>query len=139
MLFDRNRKFGRGAPPRDDAADGGGVATAERGEPGVRGGAAANDARDGDGFRDGNGAARGDGGATRAGAATGATATAKRPHRGRRLAEDALVVDEAARLRQRERFGGINWGAGFFGWLVALGLGAILTAIAAAAGTAIGL
>ena len=28
-----------------------------------------------------------------------------------------------ARARQREEFGGINWGAAFFGWLVAVGLG----------------
>ncbi len=38
---------------------------------------------------------------------------------------------------QRERFGGTNWGAAFFGWLVAIGIGALLTALLAAAGTAI--
>jgi hypothetical protein len=43
------------------------------------------------------------------------------------------------RARQRDEFGGINWGSAFFGWLVAVGLGALLTAIVAAAGTAIGL
>jgi hypothetical protein len=43
------------------------------------------------------------------------------------------------RERQRDEFGGINWGSGFFGWLVAVGLAAILAAIVAAAGTAIGL
>ncbi len=42
-------------------------------------------------------------------------------------------------LRRREEFGGINWGAAFFGWLVAVGLAALLTAIASGAGTAIGL
>ena len=52
---------------------------------------------------------------------------------------DAAVVDREARLRQRDEFGGINWGAAFFGWIVAIGLGALLTAIVAAAGTAIGL
>jgi len=41
--------------------------------------------------------------------------------------------------RQREEFGGINWGAAFFGWLVAIGMAAILTAIASAAGAALGL
>jgi hypothetical protein len=41
--------------------------------------------------------------------------------------------------RQREEFGGINWGAAFFGWLVAMGLAAILIAIVSAAGAAIGL
>ena len=41
--------------------------------------------------------------------------------------------------RQREAFGGVNWGAAFFGWLVAVGLGALLTALLAAAGAAIAL
>ena len=41
------------------------------------------------------------------------------------------------RRRQREEFGGINWGAAFFGWLVAVGLGALLTAFVSAAGAAI--
>ena len=44
-----------------------------------------------------------------------------------------------ARARQREEFGGINWGAAFFGWLVAVGLGSLLVAILAAAGAAVGL
>ncbi len=39
----------------------------------------------------------------------------------------------------RERFGGLNWGAAFFGWLTAMGMAAILTAILSAAGAAIGL
>ncbi len=43
------------------------------------------------------------------------------------------------RARQRDEFGGFNWGSAFFGWLVAVGLGALLTALLAAAGTAIGL
>jgi hypothetical protein len=43
------------------------------------------------------------------------------------------------RARQRDEFGGFNWGSAFFGWLVAIGIGALLTAILAAAGTAIGL
>jgi hypothetical protein len=38
-----------------------------------------------------------------------------------------------------EEFRGLNWGAAFFGWLVAIGIAAILTAILAAAGAAIGL
>ena len=46
---------------------------------------------------------------------------------------------EAAVERQRDEYGGIIWGAAFFGWLVALGFGAVVTAIAAAAGAAIGL
>ena len=43
------------------------------------------------------------------------------------------------RARQREEFGGINWGAAFFGWLVAIGVGALLVGLLAAAGTAVGL
>ena len=44
-----------------------------------------------------------------------------------------------ARARQREEYGGVNWGAAFFGWLVAVGLGSLLAAILTAAGAAIGL
>jgi hypothetical protein len=43
------------------------------------------------------------------------------------------------RARQREEFGGVNWGAAFFGWLVAVGLGALLVGLLAAAGAAVGL
>jgi hypothetical protein len=45
----------------------------------------------------------------------------------------------AVRARQREEFGGINWGAAFFGWLVAVGVAVLLTGLLAAAGAAIGL
>jgi hypothetical protein len=45
----------------------------------------------------------------------------------------------AVRARQREAFGGLNWGAAFFGWLVAVGLAALLTGIVSATGAAIGL
>ena len=45
----------------------------------------------------------------------------------------------AARERQRAEYGGINWGAAFFGWLVAVGLGSLLVGILAAAGAAVGL
>lgn len=46
---------------------------------------------------------------------------------------------EGARERGRDEFGGFNIGAAFFGWLVATGLAALLTAILSAAGAAIGL
>jgi MFS family permease len=39
--------------------------------------------------------------------------------------------------RQRDEYGGINWGASFFGWLVAVGIAALLTALLSAAGAAI--
>jgi amino acid transporter len=43
------------------------------------------------------------------------------------------------RARQREEFGGINWGAAFFGFLVAVGIAAILLGLLSAAGAAFGL
>jgi hypothetical protein len=43
------------------------------------------------------------------------------------------------RARQREEFGGINWGSAFFGWLVSVGMAAILLGLLSAAGTAFGL
>ncbi len=46
---------------------------------------------------------------------------------------------ETARARQRDEFGGINWGAAFFGWLVAIGVAALLVAVLVAAGAAVGL
>ncbi len=44
-----------------------------------------------------------------------------------------------ARGRQRAEFGGFNWGSDFFGWLVAVGIGALLTGLLSAGGAAIGL
>ena len=108
----RMRRFQRdeeGAGPR------GGVATAERDEP--RGG-------DGDGTGTGTGTA---------------TRVREGPARTTRAAAPAGVAAEDARLRARDEFGGINWGAAFFGWLVATGMAAILIAIEYAAGAAIGL
>jgi amino acid transporter len=53
--------------------------------------------------------------------------------------DDEAVGGYAAEERQRDRFGGANWGAGFFGWLVAIAvtvlLASILGAVAAAVGT----
>jgi hypothetical protein len=46
---------------------------------------------------------------------------------------------DTMRARQRDRFGGIQWGSDFFGWLCAIGLGSILTAILVGAGVALGL
>ena len=48
-------------------------------------------------------------------------------------------VARKSRARQREEFGGVNWGAAFFGWLVAIGVAVLLTAFLSAAGAAIGL
>ena len=40
--------------------------------------------------------------------------------------------------RQREAYGGINWGAGFFGWLVAVAVGVLLTSIVGAVAAGVG-
>jgi hypothetical protein len=47
----------------------------------------------------------------------------------------ARVVDRGAAY---DRFGGINWGAAFFGWLVAVGMTVLLAGIVAAVASAIG-
>src|SRR5918997_3759538 len=79
----------------------------------------------------------------------GAVATAERPAATRettagegRFERDRATTGatgrEAARdvrARQREEFGGLNWGSAFFGWLVAVGMAVILLAILSAAGT----
>jgi hypothetical protein len=63
----------------------------------------------------------------------GATAVDQRPAETRR--PDMGTV----RARQREQYGGLNWGAAFFGWLVAVGLGALVVGLLAAAGAAVGM
>jgi hypothetical protein len=40
--------------------------------------------------------------------------------------------------REKDRYGGIKWGAAFFGWLTATGTAVILTAVLVAAGAAVG-
>jgi hypothetical protein len=75
--------------------------------------------------------------------------TAQPTHRGRRAARAGRPHAErnletrtnrgVDRERQHEEFGGFNWGAAFFGWLVAVGVTALLTALLSAAGAAIGL
>jgi len=45
----------------------------------------------------------------------------------------------SVRERQRDEFGGFNIGAAFFGWLVAIAVGVLLTTLLSAAGAAIGL
>jgi hypothetical protein len=61
-----------------------------------------------------------------------ATASESRTVREERPARDIHT-------RQRDEFGGLNWGAAFFGWLVAIGVATLLTAILSATGAAIGL
>lgn len=64
--------------------------------------------------------------------------TARDPH-----ADDAPFPPRADERRYdedraREKFGGANLGAGFFGWLVAIGMTALLTGILAVVATAVG-
>jgi len=51
----------------------------------------------------------------------------------------AVAGPAAVRERQRDEYGGFNLGAAFFGWLVAVGVAVLLTALLSAAGAAIGL
>lgn len=54
---------------------------------------------------------------------------------------DEAFLADPARVREREldAMGGIKWGSAFFGWLTAMGVAAILTALLASAGTALAL
>src|SRR3712207_4615050 len=61
-----------------------------------------------------------------------APAAAEGAHATRGVARDAVAAQHA-------RFGGIKWGAAFFGWLSANGLAVLLLAILSAAGIAFGL
>lgn len=53
---------------------------------------------------------------------------------------DPHYVDKRGEVFAREKaeFGGLKFGSAFFGWLTALGMGVLLTAIVAAVGTALG-
>jgi amino acid transporter len=116
-MADRFRRFGRDDTPAAD--NGGNVATDERGYANETDAAQRTSALP----DSGNGT-------------TGTTGTARPAPV---AAGDAVLLDREARLRQRDEFGGINWGAAFFGWVVAIGIGVLLTAIVSAAGAAIGL
>lgn len=63
-------------------------------------------------------------------------ATARDP---RTVPADRADVREDVVDRQREQYGGVKIGAAFFGWLTAVGTAAILTALLAATGAALGL
>lgn len=57
--------------------------------------------------------------------------------------DDRPVADSAVRAavidRERERFGGMQFGSAFFGWLTAVGVAVLLTTLLAATGAALGL
>jgi hypothetical protein len=81
------------------------------------------------------------------GATTGPT-VARRRDLDRDGVDDGLVRREPVlapaaldtmRARQRDSFGGIQWGSDFFGWLCAIGLASLLTAALVGGGVALGL
>ena len=111
-MFERFRK----TPSDEGDAPRGGVATARREPESVREGEAARFTRDpGDDTSDSD---------------------AVRDIRTRQRGAEAA---RHMRARQREEFGGINWGSAFFGWLVSVGMAAILLGLLSAAGAAFGL
>ena len=68
--------------------------------------------------------------------ASGSRPAGRVTERGDHHVGDRHTVDREA---QREEYGGFNFGASFFGWLVAIGIAVLLTALLSAAGAAIGL
>ncbi|MBF4994428.1 hypothetical protein ITX31_09920 [Arthrobacter gandavensis] len=56
----------------------------------------------------------------------------------RNAGEPVMPNREALLAAERERFGGIKFGAAFFGWLTATGMVVLLSALAAAIGAAVG-
>jgi hypothetical protein len=54
-------------------------------------------------------------------------------------ARDRAAGPGVVQQRQRDEYGGFNIGAALFGWLVAVGIAVLLTALLSAAGAAIGL
>ena len=75
----------------------------------------------------------------------GATRLGARNGRDRRYDETRDSSRDVATTRQpapageaRDKFGGVNIGASFFGWIVAIGIAFLLTGIVGAIGTAVG-
>jgi hypothetical protein len=52
--------------------------------------------------------------------------------------EGHVARPHSGHTEARDRFGGTNWGAGFFGWLVAIGITILLTSIVGAVVAAVG-
>jgi MFS family permease len=51
---------------------------------------------------------------------------------------DTLLHEEHTAADARDKFGGMNFGAGFFGWLVAIAMAVLLTSIVGAIAAAVG-
>lgn len=84
---------------------------------------------------------------TRTDRAAGATDTGRGTETDERRTAPAPAADDDRPLPRNEhvvpvspheRYGGTNWGACFFGWLVAVGLSVLLAAITSAVATAVG-
>src|SRR5829696_5725184 len=73
-----------------------------------------------------------------AGAAGGGPVQDRRPADVRSSYPAGEARDDVV-ARERARYGGMKFGSAFFGWLTAVGTAVLLTALLAAAGTAIGL
>lgn len=56
----------------------------------------------------------------------------------RTTGSDAALGHREVLAREKEEFGGMKFGAGFFGWLAATGMAVLLTALVAAVGTGLG-
>jgi len=77
-----------------------------------------------------------DDGATRLGARNGRNREYDEPRDANRdVTTDGRRAHEG---EARDKFGGVNLGASFFGWIVAIGIAILLTSIVGAIGTAIG-
>ena len=76
---------------------------------------------------------------TSATAMGGATGPCVSERRARRFRIARRHEQQCVHQRQRAEYGGFNFGAAFFGWLVAVGMAVLLTALLSAAGAAIGL
>jgi hypothetical protein len=150
-MFERFRRSSK-ARQYDDTTDGDGAAF-QRGEgyagggedrpvatdtrDGGADGPVAADGRDGAATRTGNGYTNGD--ADTRTAVADRPAARRMPPTGAAPAAAAPASAAEARHVQRERFGGADGAAIFFGWLSALGLAALILAVVAAAGTQLGL
>ncbi|MDD9205724.1 hypothetical protein PU560_04480, partial [Georgenia sp. 10Sc9-8] len=63
----------------------------------------------------------------------------RRPHRDDPTGARSQDATRASVGREHEEYGGVKVGSAFFGWLTAVGMSVLLTALLAAAGAAVGL
>jgi len=68
----------------------------------------------------------------------GSSTAGDRGQTARTTGSDAALGHREVLAREKEEFGGMKFGAGFFGWLAATGMAVLLTALVAAVGTGLG-